>query len=85
MRLWNADGLVRIAYELARGSQVRLDVFDLRGRRVRQLMRGYQDGGSQQTVWDRNDDAGRSVASGVYFVRLDTELETSNGRVVVIR
>ena len=56
---------------VAPGSDRRLEVgvYDLRGRRVRQLFTGQVEPGWRELVWDGSDDAGRRQASGVYFVR----------------
>lgn len=48
----------------------RLEVFDLRGRRIRQLQVGPLAPGPHEAVWDGVDDQGRGVASGVYFAVL---------------
>ncbi len=61
-----------IRYELAAAGEVRLDVYDLAGRRVRTLVNGRQEAGPQRVVWDGRDDAGRPGATGVYLVRLRT-------------
>ncbi len=47
-----------------------LDVVDLRGHLVRNLVAGQLPAGSQTFVWDGNDERGRTAPSGVYFARL---------------
>ncbi|MHB8080062.1 MAG: LVIVD repeat-containing protein [Candidatus Krumholzibacteriia bacterium] len=60
-----------IRYDVpAAGGDVRLELYDARGRLVRTLVAGRQAAGRQATVWDGRDDAGRRVPSGVYFARL---------------
>lgn len=49
---------------------VRLAIFDIRGRRVRTLIRDRRVAGVHRVVWDGRDDAGRDVASGGYLARL---------------
>ncbi len=46
-----------------------LAVFDVAGRRVRQLYRGQLEPGTHAFDWDGMDAGGRRVAPGVYFVR----------------
>jgi len=55
----------------------RAAVYDLRGRRVRNL--AAADG---ELNWDGNDDTGRRMASGVYFVRVSNPAGFSVRRVV---
>jgi hypothetical protein len=54
---------------LPRASEVESSVYDVRGRTVRSLRHGKLDAGFHDLSWDGRDDAGRSVGSGVFFVR----------------
>ncbi|MFO7608960.1 MAG: FlgD immunoglobulin-like domain containing protein [Candidatus Krumholzibacteriia bacterium] len=60
----------RITYGLKTGRDVKVEVFDLRGRLVRRLIGGFQEAGEHEAVWRGEDAGGRRVASGVYLVRL---------------
>ncbi len=59
-----------IRFELARASDVTLDVVNLLGQHIRTLYDGHADAGMTSVTWDATDDAGYPVASGVYFYRL---------------
>ena len=59
-----------IAYNLADDANVRLEIFDLAGRRVRTLVSSHQSAGNRRAVWDGSGDDGRQVAGGLYFARL---------------
>jgi hypothetical protein len=61
-----------IACDLAAPSRVSLQVFDASGRLVRVLAAGQDlTAGHHELTWNGRDDAGRAVAGGVYFYRLD--------------
>ena len=51
-------------------SSVSLRIYDTAGRLIRVLIDGNREAGHHETVWDGLDGAGRPVASGVYFYRL---------------
>jgi len=59
-----------IGFTLARAGAVRLEVFDVGGRRVRTIADGSYDAGRHDVAWDGRDDAGRAVAAGNYRCRL---------------
>ncbi len=67
-----------ISYELNNSGEVNLQIFDVAGRLVRTLYRGSEVAGRHEKVWLGRDQAGRTVATGVYFYRLQagTEVET---------
>ena len=69
-----------IVYELPKPAAVRLIVYDVAGRARRTLATGRAAGGSHAVVWNGRDDAGRAVAPGLYFVRLETDGATVVGK-----
>jgi hypothetical protein len=62
-----------IRFTLTRTSDVRLDVYDAGGRRVRTLLSNRQAAGTQALAWDLRDDQGHAVGAGLYFVRLEAD------------
>ncbi len=61
-----------IAFALPVGGDVSLVVYDVAGRRVATLADGYHAADTYQVAWEGKDAAGNSLASGVYFYRLET-------------
>jgi hypothetical protein len=59
-----------IRYQISEASPVSLKVYDLNGRLVRTLENGKQKAGFYAVVWDRKNNLGRDVPSGIYFYRL---------------
>jgi len=75
-----------VAFSLPRAQRVELVVFDLRGRRVRELWSGDLAAGRHERSWDGADDRGRSLPSGVYCVRLGVASgEMRTQRVMLVR
>ncbi len=75
----------RVAFTLAARVHAELAVFALDGRRVRTLASGMLEAGAQSRAWDGRDDDGRTVAAGVYLMRLVTPASTSVARVAWLR
>jgi hypothetical protein len=59
-----------IVYELDTAGMVTAQVFTLSGDVVRVLQRGRQEAGEHMLSWDGKNAGGRSVARGIYFVRV---------------
>jgi len=59
-----------LSFELAAAGEARLEVFDLRGARVRTLSEGLHTAGRHEIEWRADDDRGRPLPAGVYLVRL---------------
>jgi hypothetical protein len=74
-----------LAFELGRAQPVELAVHDLRGRRVRRLLADTLPAGPHAVTWNGRDDRGRSLASGVYLLRLETPAEVATRRVCLLK
>ncbi len=59
-----------IRYDLPAPGRVELAVYNAAGRRVANLIDGDLEPGGHTATWNGVDEAGRPVASGVYFFRL---------------
>ena len=60
----------RIDYSVAEEGRVILEVFNVKGARVRVLVHEVKLPGRYHAVWDGKNESGIKVASGVYFYRL---------------
>ncbi len=60
----------------ANAGSVELTVYNVNGQVVRTLVNGDIEAGPHSVVWNGRDEAGRSVATGIYFARLVTAQET---------
>jgi hypothetical protein len=63
-------GPLALRFALPARAAVRLDVLDVAGRRVRELLRSELDPGVHDAAWDGRDRSGGRAPAGVYFVRL---------------
>jgi flagellar hook assembly protein FlgD len=61
----------KISFEIPVSSTVTLRIFNMIGQEVKTLFHGTLSAGSQELVWNGTDDAGRTLASGVYFYSLN--------------
>ncbi len=65
-----------ISYQLPENSKVELTVYNLKGQKVKQLVSEQFSAGHHSVVWDGKDENDKSVASGVYFYRLNVNKKT---------
>lgn len=76
-------GLLR--FDVGMPGAVRVDVFDLAGRRVRAFDEAELTPGSWKVFWDGRNEGGVDVASGHYFYRVVHPAGQATGRIVVAR
>jgi hypothetical protein len=66
-------------------AEVRIDVFDVGGRRVRTLFAGTMEPGRKSIEWNLDDATGRRVSPGIYLVQARLGSEEFRRRIVVTR
>ncbi len=70
---------------LSRTSEVRADLFDVQGRRVRTIQSGFLPAGLNVVRWDGKLANGDRAPAGVYWMRIRSDDLTQSSRVVVVR
>ncbi len=60
-----------IAYQLPRAGQVRMEIFNTLGQRIRTLIDRKLEAGRYTVVWKGDDDLGNAVATGMYLCRME--------------
>jgi YD repeat-containing protein len=76
---------VTLHYQIPRTSNVRLEVVEPGGRRVRTIIHGVLPAGVYSVGWDGRDGSGREVSSGVYFVRFQADGFAESHALTVLR
>jgi flagellar hook assembly protein FlgD len=74
---------LRFALE-SNARNVRIEVYDVQGRRVRTLLDGPVTRGAHVVGWDSRDDTGARVAAGVYFARYSVDGRERDGRKMTV-
>jgi hypothetical protein len=74
-----------IKFDLPEAGDVEMNVVDVTGRQVRQLLVAQKPAGSHRVVWNGQDDRGRPVESGVYFIVLRAKLGRRAGEMTAMR
>ncbi|HET9327894.1 MAG TPA: right-handed parallel beta-helix repeat-containing protein [Candidatus Eisenbacteria bacterium] len=66
-------GTATLVFGLPRAGHLRIEIFDLRGARVRTLLDAERPAGTGRVQWDGRDEGGQLAESGVYFARMDAD------------
>jgi hypothetical protein len=60
-----------ISFSVAQTSSfVTLDIYNIKGQKVKTLLNEKLDAGTHQVIWDGKDENGKSVSSSIYFYQL---------------
>ena len=76
------QGASFVHFGVAKAGRVQVSIFDVAGRKVRNLADRVFPAGEHTLQWDGTDDAGGKLARGVYFVR--SSVQKDAGRIIVL-
>ncbi len=74
-----------IMFYLPETQAVRLEIFDLQGKGVAQLLDAVVAAGRHEIIWEGSDNSGHRVASGVYWYRLQAGKTIKSNKMVIAK
>ena len=74
-----------IIFSLPNSGNVSLDIFNIRGQKIRTLVNESMNAGHHQVVWNGTDDFSRNVSSGIYFYRINAGGESLTRRMLLLK
>ena len=74
-----------IEFYLSKDSEIRLEIFNVRGQQVRELVNDHLSQGFHSIKWSGEDENNNRVCSGIYFSRLVTDKSTDVSKMVLLK
>lgn len=75
----------RVQYTLPGDANVRIEILDILGHRVATLVNGYQNAGYYTTSWNGTNQAGQTMSSGVYFLKMTAGEFNSINKIMLMK
>ena len=80
---FNSGTIIR--FDLPQSEKIELAIYNLAGQKVATIVQGLRQEGSYEINWDGRDHAGRTLASGVYFYRLQAGARVQTRKLLFLR
>jgi hypothetical protein len=74
-----------IKYQVKMDADINLEVFNIKGQKVKTLVDEFMPIGNYEATWNGTDDNGQSVSSGVYFYKMRSGKFTSTKKMVLMK
>ena len=74
-----------ISFELAQESRTLIEIFNVKGQRVRKLLDDTLEVGTHAIIWDGSNDSNRQVGSGVYFYRVSVNGTEEFSKMIMLK
>jgi hypothetical protein len=74
-----------ISFSLKEASNVQIEIFDIKGRKVKTLINKEYNHGNHTITWNAKDDKGKELSSGMYFYRMKTNTKIETKKMLLIK
>ena len=74
-----------ISYDMPEAKDILLEVYNIKGQRIKTLYRGNSTIGEHQIIWNGTDENDKQVSSGIYFYKLITPEKVISNKMLLIR
>ncbi|MFQ6617732.1 MAG: T9SS type A sorting domain-containing protein, partial [Fidelibacterota bacterium] len=79
------NAATRIDFSIPERGDVYLAIYNLLGQRIATLVNKKMNAGSHSLTWNGTDDRGESVASGIYFYKLESKDRVQARKLVLMK
>ncbi|MFA7056578.1 MAG: choice-of-anchor J domain-containing protein, partial [Candidatus Cloacimonadales bacterium] len=74
-----------IGFSLKDAGNVTLDIYNIKGQKVKTLLNEHREAGTHNIVWNGTDDNNKNVSSGVYFYKIKNGKFTSTKKMILMK
>lgn len=75
-----------ISYNLTESGNVKIEIYNSLGKKIRTLLNREESAGKdKQILWNGKDDYGKSVSSGVYLYKIETENQSVLKKILLVK
>jgi len=74
-----------IQYDLPKSSNVKIVIYDIIGRMIKNLVNNRQSAGFKSIQWDATNNYGNKVSAGVYIYSIETENFSKNKKMILLK
>jgi hypothetical protein len=77
--------VTKINYRLAKRTEVRLGIYNIKGQIIKLLVDMKQNPGKYSVIWNGKDGQGRPVASGIYLLKIKADAYSKVRKMMLVR
>ncbi len=74
-----------LQFKIPVSNNVKVEVFNIMGQKVRTLINGMKSAGTYTLTWDSRNDAGQKVSSGMYFVHMEASHFNATKKAILLK
>jgi len=77
--------ITRIKYEIKKSGRITIEIFDVKGNKIKKLKDEFQEKGTYLIEWDGKNDYGIEMPAGLYLYSLRSKYRTCTRKMIMIK
>jgi len=77
--------ITNISFYLTKPGQVSLDIYNIKGQKVKNLVDNRLEAGRHTLVWNGKDNSNKTVASGIYLYKMTSDEYSSTKKMILMK
>lgn len=74
-----------INFEIPTSSHVRIEIYDINGQKIRDLINNFKEKGNYNVSWDGKDNYGNLVSTGSYFYQIQIDNSVQTKKMIMLK
>lgn len=74
-----------IAFELKESGNVSIEIYNLKGQKVKTLVNDYRSAGDHTVMWNGTDENNNAVSSGIYYYKMKANGDSATKKMVLMK
>ncbi|MCD4772546.1 MAG: T9SS type A sorting domain-containing protein [Bacteroidales bacterium] len=74
-----------IDFTLETKSKVIIEIFNIKGQKINNLINNNLNKGNHKIIWDARDNSGKAIPGGIYFYRIQTNEYCDGGKMILMK
>ena len=74
-----------ISYEISKDANVSVEIYNIKGQKVKTLLSNFQKRGKHFVVWNGKDENNKNISSGVYFYKINTGNNSTIKKILLLK
>ena len=75
----------KIAFEIGESGKTKVEVFNVKGQKIRTLLNEKIEGGKHSVIWGGKDSNNRQVSSGMYFYKVSVNGNQKTSKMIMLK
>ncbi len=76
---------IYIEFNTLEDARIKIDLYNVKGQKIKTLYDCFSTKGKQNIIWDSKNEAGKTISTGQYFIKMRTGNDVVAKKIIVVK